>query len=122
MSKYFLFIALTVVLNSASQMLMKKGMAQVGAAEMSVQSISQILLGAAHHPLILLGLLSMTVSMLTHLLSLSRFEVSYAFPFLSLAYVIVTICGYLLLNESLSASKAVGIATIIAGTILISRG
>ena len=46
---------------------------------------------------------------------------AFAFPFLSLAYVIVAVWGYFVLGENLSATRVAGIATIILGTILISR-
>ena len=89
MSKYFVFIIVTVILNAASQLLMKSGMAQVGQAELSGSKLISLLSAAALNPLIILGLVTMTISMGTHLMSLSRFDVSFAFPFISLAYVIV---------------------------------
>jgi drug/metabolite transporter (DMT)-like permease len=121
MSKYFIFIVVTVCLNAVSQLLMKTGMSQVGQIEMSSKSALELALRAAVNPLILAGLTTMTLSMGTHLMSLSRFEVSFAFPFLSLAYVIVAAYGYLFLGEQLSPTRIAGIATIMFGTFLISR-
>ncbi len=121
MSKYFVFIMLTVVLNASSQLLMKSGMTQVGQAELSMSKISNLLVSAITNPWILLGLLTMTISMATHLISLSRFDVSFAFPFISIAYVIVAIWGYMFMGEHLNAYRIVGIGTIIFGTVLVAQ-
>lgn len=121
MSKYFIFIIVTVILNAASQLLMKAGMSQVGQAEFSASRILNLILGAALNPLIVLGLIVMTVSMGTHLMSLSRFEVSFAFPFLSIAYVIVAAWGYFFFGEDLNMTRIIGISTIILGTVILAR-
>jgi multidrug transporter EmrE-like cation transporter len=121
MSKYFVLIVVTVILNGTSQLLMKAGMSQVGQAEMSASKIGGLLLSAATNPLILLGLFTMTVSMGTHLMSLSRFDVSFAFPFLSIAYVIVAAWGYFFLGEDVNPTRILGIGTIILGTVILSQ-
>ena len=121
MSKYFIFIILTVALNAASQLLMKTGMSQVGQAEMSASKITTWLINAALNPLILLGLFTMTISMGTHLMSLSRFDVSFAFPFISMAYVIVAGWGYFVLGEDINAMRILGITTIIIGTVILAK-
>lgn len=122
MSKYFIFIIVTVMLNAASQLLMKSGMSQVGQAEFSGGRLAELLLRAASNPWIILGLVTMTVSMGTHLMSLSRFDVSFAFPFLSLAYVIVAVYGHFVLGEVLTPTRILGIGTILLGTVILARG
>ncbi|MFN0113306.1 MAG: hypothetical protein ACKVPY_01370 [Paracoccaceae bacterium] len=121
MSKYFVFIVATVILNATSQLLMKAGMTRLGQAEMSAGKIGGLLLSAATSPLIILGLATMTVSMGTHLISLSRFDVSFAFPFLSIAYVIVAVWGYFVFGEAMNLTRIVGIGTIVLGTIILSQ-
>lgn len=121
MSKYFIFILITVALNAASQILMKAGISQIGQAEFSASRMLNLLLNAAFNPLIVLGLATMTISMGTHLMSLSRFDVSFAFPFLSIAYVIVAAWGYWFLGENVNTTRIIGILTIIAGTIILAR-
>lgn len=122
MSKYFVFIVATVILNATSQLLMKSGMSQVGQAEFSGTRILDLLVRAATNPWIVLGLTTMTISMGTHLMSLSRFDVSFAFPFLSLAYVIVAVYGHFVLGEVLTPTRILGIGTILLGTVILSRG
>ncbi len=122
MSKYFIFIVATVILNAASQLLMKTGMSQVGQAELSGSRIAALLWSAATNPFVILGLTTMTISMATHLMSLSRFDVSFAFPFLSIAYVIVALFGHFFMGETLTATRIAGIGTIMLGTAILARG
>jgi len=121
MSKYFIFIIVTVVLNAMSQLLMKAGIDKVGQADFSTTKVLSLIGNAAMNPLIILGLLTMTISMGTHLLSLSRFDVSFAFPFISLAYVLVAVWGYFFLGENVNATRIVGIAVILLGTVILAR-
>jgi multidrug transporter EmrE-like cation transporter len=52
---------------------------------------------------------------------LARVEVSYAYPFLSVGYVVVTVMGYFFFQENLSWTRVVGIGVIVVGVLLMSR-
>jgi drug/metabolite transporter (DMT)-like permease len=59
--------------------------------------------------------------MASHLLVLSRVDLSFAYPFLSLAYVVATLYAYFVFHEDVSAYRIAGIGLICLGTILIAR-
>lgn len=119
--KFLPLILCTVLLNASSQILMKHGMSIAGQFDYSASSIAQLIPRMILNPWILLGLTTMTISMGTHLMALSRFDVSFAFPFLSIAYVIVALYSYMFLGEPMSAYRVGGIAAICIGTILIAQ-
>lgn len=121
MSKYLPLILATVLLNAASQVLMKRGMLAVGRFEYEAGAAASLMLRAAMHPSIVIAVLLMGLSMVTYLMSLSRFEVSYAMPFMGLGYVLVTMYAYFFLSESLGPWRIVGIALICIGTALVAR-
>jgi multidrug transporter EmrE-like cation transporter len=121
MSKYFILILATVGLNATSQILMKTGMSQVGRFEFSGESFRQMTFGAATNGFIIVGLVTMVISMVTHLMSLSRFDVSFAFPFISIAYVLVLLYGYFAMGENVTALRVAGVSLVVAGTVLIAR-
>ena len=121
MSKYFSLILATVLLNATSQILMKTGMTQVGKFEFSGASFRQMAVGAATNLFIICGLVTMVISMVTHLMSLSRFDVSFAFPFLSIAYVLVLLYGYFAMGENVTALRVAGVSLVVVGTVLIAR-
>lgn len=54
-------------------------------------------------------------------LLLSKVDLSFAYPFLSLAYVAVALFAWLLFKEELGAYKIAGIAFICIGTVLIAQ-
>lgn len=120
MSKYFIFVIITVFLNAASQLLLKVGISRVGKVSFDTANIIKLVLGALTNGYIMLGLITMTISMVTHILSLSRFDVSFVFPFISFAYIIVAVWGVVFLGEQFNMTRYIGIAVILAGTIILA--
>jgi multidrug transporter EmrE-like cation transporter len=68
-----------------------------------------------------LGMLCYIFSISIWLLVLSRVEVSFAYPFLSIGYVMVTVMGYIFLNENISLYRVLGIVIICFGLIIMSK-
>lgn len=122
MARYLPFILFTVFTNAAAQVMLKYGMMQLGA--LSFAGVSPILkiLQIVFSPFVFLGLCTFVISMASHLYVLSKVELSYAYPFLSLAYVVVAVAAYFLFREDLNAYRIGGIALICVGTILIAQG
>lgn len=122
MNKYIPFILFTVFTNAAAQMMLKYGMMQLGA--LSFAGVNPILkiLQIVFSPFVFLGLLTFVVSMASHLFVLSKVELSYAYPFLSLAYVVVALAAWGLFGEQLTLARVAGIALICAGTVFIAKG
>ncbi|MBX3084752.1 MAG: EamA family transporter [Anaerolineae bacterium] len=54
--------------------------------------------------------------------ALGKFDLSYAYPFTSLAYVTVLFVSAPLFRESLSLTKVLGTAIIVVGVYVVSRG
>jgi multidrug transporter EmrE-like cation transporter len=61
------------------------------------------------------------VSILLWMAVLSKVEVSFAYPFLSIGYVVAALVGYQFFGESLSLTRIAGILVICVGVFLISR-
>lgn len=55
------------------------------------------------------------------MLALKEFELSKAYPFMSLSFVLVLVVSFFLLKEAVSIQKIVGCILIILGIIVISR-
>ena len=119
--KYIGFILFTVATNAAAQLMLKYGMMQLGA--LSFAGVNPILkiLQIVFSPWVFLGLCTFVVSMASHLFVLSKVELSFAYPFLSLAYVLVAVFAYFVFREDLNALRIAGIAFICVGTILIAQ-
>ncbi len=121
MVKYIPVILAGVLLNAFAQILLKKGMLGIGYFEFHFQHFIPIVKKVTINPYILSGLASYVISVAIWLLVLARVEVSYAYPFLSVGYVVVTVMGYFIFQENLSWMRVFGIAVIIVGVLLLSR-
>ena len=121
MVKYIPLILSGVLLNAFAQLFLKKGMLTIGHFVFSWVNIWPVASAVAINAHVILGLVCYTISIIIWLLVLSRVDVSFAYPFLSVGYVVTAAIGYLAFNEHLSAYRIVGIAFICLGVILISR-
>jgi drug/metabolite transporter (DMT)-like permease len=67
------------------------------------------------------GFLSAFLASLAWMAAMTRFELNYAYPFMSLAFIIVMFFSVLFLNESLTPQAILGTVMVVAGLIVISR-
>ncbi|EKF44057.1 EamA family transporter [Nitratireductor indicus] len=119
--KYIPFILFTVMTNAAAQLMLKYGMMTLG--PLTFAGVNPILkiLQIVFSPWIFAGLCVFVISMASHLYVLSKVDLSFAYPFLSLAYVAVAVFAYFLFKEDLNAYRIGGIALICVGTVLIAQ-
>lgn len=115
------FLLIGVLLNAAAQLLLKKGMSNIGYFDFAWHNVFPIGLKIIANPYIFIGLLSYVVSLISWLVVLSRLDVSYAYPMLSIGYVVVAIASYYLFQEPLTFQRLSGIFVIIIGIYLLNR-
>ena len=112
----------SVTLNSLAQVFLKLGM---GTAELPVQWTAgeafRLALWAALNPWIVAGLAIYALSILVWMYVLAYNEVSYAYPFLSIGFVLVTMMGWWIFDDSLSLQRILGISLICLGVVMVSR-
>lgn len=121
MIKYIPLILFTVFTNAAAQIMLKKGMNAVGSFSFDLSNIASAFVKTMFNPYVFLGLCTFVISMLSHLVVLSRVDLSFAYPFLSLAYVVVAVYAYFVFKEDVNMIRFAGIALICFGTVLIAR-
>jgi drug/metabolite transporter (DMT)-like permease len=121
MSRYIPLILAVVTTNAISQLLLKHGMNGIGSFKISGGSLLTTLPAVALNPWIIGGLTMLVFSTGLHLTSLSRVNLSFAYPFLSVAYVLVLFASHYLFGESISTTRIAGVALICLGTFFIAR-
>ncbi len=114
-------ILFTVLTNAAAQIMLKKGMMGVGALDIGADGIVSTVFRVVFNPFVFFGLSTFVISMASHLIVLSKVQLSYAYPFLSLAYVVVAAYSYFFFAEDVGLARLAGIGLIVAGTILIAQ-
>lgn len=119
--KYLPFILFTVMTNAAAQLMLKQGMMALGPVSFDGVNPLVKLLQIVFSPWVFFGLCVFVISMASHLYVLSKVELSFAYPFLSLAYVAVAVFAYFVFREDLNAYRVAGIAFICVGTVLIAQ-
>ncbi|MCV0397914.1 MAG: EamA family transporter [Rhizobiaceae bacterium] len=119
--KYIPFILFTVATNAAAQLMLKYGMMQLGPLSFAGVNPLIKILQIVFSPWVFAGLFTFVVSMASHLFVLSKVELSFAYPFLSLAYVLVAVFAYYVFREDLNALRVAGIGLICIGTVLIAQ-
>ena len=86
-------------------------------------------LGKAHlvvklllNPWVLSSIVATFLAGVSWMLAMTRFEISYAYPFVSLNYVFILAASVLLFNECLTPQKIIGTVMVIVGIAVISKG
>ena len=72
-------------------------------------------------PIILVGILLISLSALLWIIGMTKFQLSFMYPFLSLSYVVIIIGSEFLLHEQVSFNRYLSILFIVIGLLLISR-
>ncbi len=119
--KQMVLLLVTVGLNVTGQLLMKQGMGQVGAIGGRLSMMAESLFRAFLNPYVLGGVGAYGLSSIFWLVLLSRVELSYAYPALSIGYVLVTLVGAFLLGEQVSALRWLAVLVICVGVVLLSQ-
>lgn len=87
-----------------------------------VEKIIWFIMNVLMDPFIILSLVLTFMGGVLWMLTLSKLDISFAYPFTSLGYVIVLISSYFLFGEQVNMYKIVGTVLVVAGLIVSSRG
>lgn len=70
-------------------------------------------------PHIFAGAVLYVLAFVLWMLALSKFQLSFMYPMLSLAYIVTTFLAYLWLHEPIRATRWLGVILIVVGAILV---
>jgi len=74
------------------------------------------------NPYIVISLILTLLAGVTWMIAMTKFEISYAYPFTLLGLVLVTIFSVIFFGESVNTYKLSGIVLIVLGIVVISKG
>ncbi|MFN8637780.1 MAG: EamA family transporter [Chloroflexota bacterium] len=115
------YILVSGLLGVAGQIILKRGLASLGPLSLTPDTLLSTILSCALNPLIVLGLFVTVSGTFFWLVTLSRVDLSFAYPFASLNYVFVLAGSWLLLGETISPVRLAGVLAICAGVCLVAR-
>jgi len=122
MLKSLLLVLASVVCGVIGQVSLKSGMTQVGRiggaqATYVLDTAWRVLTT----PLVLFGLACYALGAVAWLVVLSRLDLSHAYPFLALNFVLITLASRLILGETVPPLRWLGVLVICCGVILVAR-
>jgi len=116
-----LYIFLCIALTVASQLIMRWRVGAAGALPESAAErfnfIGELLLT----PWIWLGIGCTFLAGVSWMLALTRFELSYAFPFTGASFLLILFAGAVLFNEHVSATRIIGTVIVMLGLFVVVR-
>lgn len=116
------YIVMTVIFTVYSQLVMRWQVSAAGPLPVDMSGKIGYVLNLILNPWVLSGIFATFLAGVSWMLAITKFEISYAYPFVSLNYILVLAAGFLLFNESINAAKLAGSALVILGVIVIAKG
>ena len=116
-----IYIGACVLFTVIGQLLIKYGMLQLGATSSEAKSLTLFYLKVLFHPAIFFGLFCAVLAALSWMGALAKCELSFAYPFMGLAIVLVMALTPLFFGENVSRSQWIGVGLVCAGLWMASR-
>lgn len=116
------YIALTVMFTVYSQLVMRWQVGDAGALPTSLSAKVMHVAALLLNPWVMSGLASTFIAGVCWMMTLTQFQLSYAYPFVSLTYVLVMLGGAVFFSDALNLSRVLGTCVVLAGVLIIARG
>lgn len=117
----YMYIAGTILLTVYGQLILKWRIVQYGSLPEAFAGKVWFLLKLFLDPFILSGFLSAFGASLFWMATMTKLDVSYAYPFMSGAFILVLIFSTVFFNEPLTWQKLAGLLLIISGILVSSQ-
>lgn len=115
------YILISVLAGATGQVLLKKGMSSMGALTLTGDQLVGILWRIGTNPYVVIGLAIYVCGTVFWLGALSRVDLSYAYPFASLSYVVMLAASWFLFQENITPIRLLGTLIVGLGVYLISQ-
>jgi drug/metabolite transporter (DMT)-like permease len=121
-AKTFILILLMVLFGPLGDVLLRKGMKQIGAVPVeSPSALPAFFLRTFTSGMIWMGIGFLLLFFISYLLVLSWADYSFVQPASATGYAVVSLLGYLILGEVVTSLRWAGVAVICVGVFLVGR-
>lgn len=115
------YIVSTVIFTVYSQLIIRWQVSLAGALPVDFMGKMQFVGQLFLNPWVLSSIFATLLAGISWMLVMTRFEISYAYPWVSLNFVLMLVFGVFLFDESFNSAKALGTLLVIAGVVVIAR-
>jgi uncharacterized membrane protein len=118
----YLYIAGTILFTLYGQLVVKWQVSQAGALPVDTNQKIWFLITLVFNPWVLSAFFAAFLASLCWMAAMTKFQLSHAYPFTSLSFVLVLIMSALLFHESVTIPKVLGMIFVIIGIVVGSQG
>ena len=117
----YIYILLTILLTVYGQLIIKWQINYAGTFPEGIVEKGLFLLRLLLNPWVISSFIGAFLASLTWMAALTKFPLSFAYPFMSLAFVLVMVFSSVYFYESITVPKAIGMGLIVVGIIIGSQ-
>lgn len=117
----WIYVLMTISFTTIGQLLFKWHLNQVGPMPSTPRPILVFLIRQLFSIPIILGFASAFIAALSWMAALTKFQLNFIYPFMSLCFPLTMILSGFLLGEELNLSKIVGTAVVLLGLFILTR-
>lgn len=117
----YLFIGGTIFFTVLGQLSLKAGMLEVGAVPGDLAALPAFLGAAFTNVKVAVGLASAVMAAVLWMGAVSRSDISFAYPFMALAIVLVLALSGVFFGEQVSTGRWLGVLIVCLGLIIAAR-
>jgi drug/metabolite transporter (DMT)-like permease len=121
MNPGYLYVATTIILTVYGQLIVKWQVDNAGAFPETTSGKLHFLLKLVLNPWVISVFAGAAIAAVAWMAALTRFELSRAYPFVSLSFVLVLLASAVLFGEGLSVPKVIGVLLIFVGLAVGSQ-
>jgi multidrug transporter EmrE-like cation transporter len=118
----YLSILGTILFTVYGQIVLKWQVSRLGPLPLEMGDKLLVLVRLLVNPWVMSCIVAGLLAFLCWIAALTRFQLTYAYPFVSVTFALVLILGAIFFGESLTVGKVAGVAFIILGVVIGSRG
>lgn len=118
----YFYIVATIVFTVYGQLILKWRIVKFGPLPVDSFEKLKFLLLLLVDPVIFSGFAAAFLASLAWMAAMTKFDLSHAYPFMSLNFVVVVLLSGWLLGEPLTFQRVIGVGLIVLGTAVAGRG
>jgi drug/metabolite transporter (DMT)-like permease len=120
LNHFYIFLSISFAI--ASQLIIKWKMSAFNFSDYETMTDKFIFaFSMLVNPYIMISIVFTLLSGVTWMIAMTKFEISYAYPFTLLGLVFVTIFSVIFFGEIINITKIIGILFVLVGVFIISR-
>jgi uncharacterized membrane protein len=119
--KTLVMVLAMVVCANAGDLMLKRGMTQIGAVQLSAAGLEHAFRLTVTNGTIWIGIVFLTGFMISYMTVLSWADYSYVMPAGAFGYALLTFLAVIVLHESVSPRRWIGVALICVGVLLVGQ-